>query len=41
MEEAFEKTLKDITSGMLSLGGVTAKGHGIFSGILLKDGKQI
>lgn len=41
VEEAFEKTLKDITSGMLSLGGATAKGHGIFSGILLKDGKQI
>ena len=30
--EAFEKTLTDITTGMLSLGGATTKGHGIFIG---------
>ena len=30
--EAFEKTLKDISSGMLGLGGMTIKGHGFFSG---------
>lgn len=39
--EAFEKTLKEITTGMLSLGGVTTKGHGVFSGIVLKNGVQI
>lgn len=32
--EAFEKALKDITTGMLSLGGATTKGHGIFTGEL-------
>ncbi len=30
--ESFEKTLDDLTSGMLSLGGATTKGHGIFTG---------
>ncbi len=30
--EAFEKTLDDLTKGMLSLGGATTKGHGIFTG---------
>jgi CRISPR/Cas system CSM-associated protein Csm3 (group 7 of RAMP superfamily) len=30
--EAFEKTLDDICSGMLPLGGATTKGHGIFTG---------
>ena len=39
--EAFEKTLKEITTGMLSLGGATTKGHGVFTGKLLKDGEQI
>ena len=36
--EAFESSLKDITTGMLSLGGATTKGHGVFSGRVLKDG---
>ena len=36
--EAFEKALNDICSGMLALGGATTKGHGVFSGTLLKDG---
>lgn len=30
--EAFEKTLDDLCSGMLPLGGYTTKGHGMFSG---------
>ncbi|WP_418179161.1 RAMP superfamily CRISPR-associated protein [Aliarcobacter lanthieri] len=37
--DAFENALKDITTGMLSLGGATTKGHGIFSGVLKKDGE--
>lgn len=32
--EAFKKALEDITKGMLSLGGATTKGHGIFTGEL-------
>ena len=32
--KALEKALKDITTGMLSLGGATTKGHGIFTGEL-------
>lgn len=39
--EAFEKTIKEITTGMLSLGGATTKGHGVFSGIILRNGVQI
>ena len=39
--ESFEKALKDITTGMLSLGGATTKGHGIFSGKVLKNGVEI
>ena len=34
---AFELTLKDICNGMLSLGGMTTKGHGVFSGSCFKD----
>jgi CRISPR/Cas system CSM-associated protein Csm3 (group 7 of RAMP superfamily) len=36
--KAFELSLKDICNGMLPLGGATTKGHGIFTGTLLKDG---
>ena len=36
--KAFELSLKDICNGMLPLGGATTKGHGIFTGKLLKDG---
>jgi len=36
--KAFESALIDITTGMLALGGATTKGHGIFSGEVLKDG---
>lgn len=39
--DAFEKALVDICKGMLSLGGATTKGHGVFSGYLDKDGKTI
>lgn len=39
--KAFEKALNDITTGMLSLGGATTKGHGVFTGIVLKNGVQI
>jgi CRISPR/Cas system CSM-associated protein Csm3 (group 7 of RAMP superfamily) len=35
---AFESALKDITTGMLSLGGATTKGHGVFNGEVLKSG---
>lgn len=35
---AFESALKDITTGMLSLGGATTKGHGVFNGEVLKNG---
>jgi len=30
--EAFEETLKDVCKGLLPLGGMTTKGHGIFTG---------
>jgi len=36
--KAFESALTDITTGMLSLGGATTKGHGIFSGYVKKNG---
>ncbi|MFA7083894.1 MAG: RAMP superfamily CRISPR-associated protein [Arcobacteraceae bacterium] len=36
--EAFESSLNDIATGMLSLGGATTKGHGVFSGKVLKNG---
>lgn len=32
VREAFEKSLDDITTGMLPLGGMSMKGHGIFTG---------
>lgn len=35
--EAFESALLDITKGMLPLGGATTKGHGVFSGTVLRD----
>jgi len=39
--QAFEKTLKDICSGMLPLGGATTKGHGVFCGKVFKDGVEL
>ncbi len=40
-KEAFEEALKDITTGMLALGGMTTKGHGIFVGDLFRDGELL
>ena len=39
--KAFESALKDICNGMLPLGGMTTKGHGVFSGEVLRDGKKL
>ena len=39
--KAFEKSLDDICSGMLPLGGATTKGHGVFSGKVFKDGVEL
>lgn len=35
--KAFEKSLDDVCSGMLALGGATSKGHGVFSGTWSKS----
>lgn len=37
---AFENALKDITTGMLQLGGMTTKGHGVLTGKLYVDGAE-
>lgn len=39
--EAFENALKDICKGLLPLGGMTTKGHGIFTGSLFKNDIKI
>lgn len=39
--EAFECVLKDICIGMLPLGGGVNRGHGIFSGTILKNDKLL
>jgi len=39
--QAFEQTLDDICTGMLPLGGGTMRGHGTFTGKVLKDGKEL
>lgn len=39
--KAFENALVDICKGLLPLGGMTTKGHGIFTGTLLKNDKEI
>ena len=39
--DAFEETLKDICNGLLPLGGMTTKGNGMFTGVLLKNGKEV
>lgn len=38
--KAFKKSLLDITTGMLALGGMTTKGHGAFIGDLFEDGEK-
>lgn len=40
IKEAFEETLKDISKGLLPLGGMTTKGHGIFTGKVLKNNDE-
>ncbi len=40
-QQAFEAALKDISTGMLPLGGKTTKGLGAFSGTLKRNGKEI
>jgi CRISPR/Cas system CSM-associated protein Csm3 (group 7 of RAMP superfamily) len=39
--QVFEDTLLDICKGLLPLGGMTTKGHGIFTGSLLKNQQEI
>lgn len=39
--KALELALEDICKGLLPLGGMTTKGHGIFTGSLKKDKKEI
>lgn len=39
--EAFEAALKDITTGMLPLGGGVNRGHGSFNGKILKNGNLL
>ena len=39
--KAFELALRDITTGMLPLGGSVMKGHGVFEGKLYKNGVEI
>lgn len=41
VQEAFECTLKDITTGMLPLGGSVMRGHGCFNGSVKKNGEEI
>ncbi|MFN3588398.1 MAG: RAMP superfamily CRISPR-associated protein [Spirosomataceae bacterium] len=41
IQKAFEETLKDVCRGLLPLGGMTTKGHGIFTGKLLQGTKTI
>jgi CRISPR/Cas system CSM-associated protein Csm3 (group 7 of RAMP superfamily) len=38
---AFEKALKDVCKGLLPLGGMTTKGHGIFTGKLFKNNEEV
>ncbi len=39
--KSLESALVDICKGLLPLGGMTTKGHGMFTGKLLKNGKEI
>lgn len=39
--EALDEALKDIAKGLLPLGGMTTKGHGIFTGTVKKNGIEI
>jgi CRISPR/Cas system CSM-associated protein Csm3 (group 7 of RAMP superfamily) len=39
--QALENTLSDICKGLLPLGGMTTKGHGMFTGSLSKNGEEL
>ncbi len=39
--ESFEDALRDVCKGLLPLGGMTTKGHGIFTGELFKNNEKI
>jgi CRISPR/Cas system CSM-associated protein Csm3 (group 7 of RAMP superfamily) len=39
--KSLESALGDICKGLLPLGGMTTKGHGMFTGKLVKNGKEI
>lgn len=39
--KSLENALVDICKGLLPLGGMTTKGHGMFTGVLLKDDAEI
>jgi CRISPR/Cas system CSM-associated protein Csm3 (group 7 of RAMP superfamily) len=39
--KSLENTLEDICKGLLPLGGMTTKGHGMFTGVLLKNGSEL
>lgn len=41
IQKAFEETLKDVCKGLLPLGGMTTKGHGVFTGKVLKGTQTI
>ncbi len=41
IEQAFEMALMDVCRGLLPLGGLTTKGHGVFVGQLWKNGQKI
>ncbi|NBB31247.1 RAMP superfamily CRISPR-associated protein [Cellulophaga sp. BC115SP] len=40
IQKAFEETLKDLCKGLLPLGGMTTKGHGIFTGKVFKNNDE-
>ncbi|CAA6804223.1 MAG: DUF324 domain-containing protein [uncultured Sulfurovum sp.] len=39
--KAFELALDDVCKGVLALGGATTKGHGVFTGQIIKDGEVL
>ena len=41
IQKAFESALMDICKGMLPLGGGVMRGHGVFTGNLIKNNKEI
>ena len=41
VKSAFENSLMDICKGLLPLGGMTTKGHGIFTGSVTRDVKEL